>query len=746
MMNLINYYVATNGDDNNNGQYPETVVGTVNGPFRTVERAKEEVRKHLSGDIHVVIRGGTYFVDKTIVFGMKDSGNENKKITYENFKGEEPIFSSGVKVEGWEKVQEDLAFLPEESQGKVWKAKFPNGVDKVLTMFNDQTSIERCHSEFVKPTINHEYVRMDSLNVAREEDRHLLRRIDFPEGLLKKRSNMTDIELRFMPVPWTMNLLPIADVDEENRVATLAVEATDPAWAKSRGMRVENAISNLTEKGTWCSDTQKREIYYIPSGDRPEGNIYIPTVKQYFLVEGDIHYDAPKDDMIKNIHFKGLSFLHGMRDTTEDGYKGLGIQHDWEMFDKPNALFRFRGAKNCSIKECYFHNTSATALRLDLSCQHIVVQNNCFDNIGNMGILLCGYGPGTKDENHHNEIVNNLITRCGEEIWHGHGIFVWQSGSNLIAHNKIHHSARKAIGLCGVRITILQHPEHKFDEAAHTIRWKEIEATKIDTEDEYEMYLPYLHSRNNKVLYNECYKVLEKLGDGSAVNISGAGTDNLIEYNYIHHISSYNASAAIRFDDWQCGTTVNKNIIYMCNLVGIVRKNHNDITNNFIVDVSCKSGYLRFASYPDEKPNYGSLISHNIMMDTGDEMKVFSSGYLVSDGATLPQHCNTHNNIYWCEHSENDCQKFMKEMKDLSPDLEKDSVIADPMFADVANGNFSFLPNSPAYALGIEPIDVKKIGLTKEFPIHLLQREYIGDLGDSYERGKNPEKENYAWW
>lgn len=744
-METIKYYVSPEGDDSWTGRTSGRTEGTDEGPFRTMERAKRAVRQHTEGEIHVIFHGGWYPVRDTVVFSMEDSGNAGKSVFYENYPGEEPVFSSAVCVEGWEKVTSGVPGLPKDSYTNLWRARFPEGVQKILTVFNGEKALQRCHSELTMPPKNHKYTRTDSLNVSCEEERPLLRRIDFPVGFMKKRENMTDVEIRFMPVPWTMNLLPVADVDEDACIATLAVEATDPAWAKSKGMRVENDIAYLTEPGTWCANSLTREIYYIPEGERPEGVFYVPAVQEYIRVEGQIDYDGPKDVLVENLHFSGFTFLHGMRDTTEDGYKGLGIQHDWEMFDKPNALFRFRGAAHCTVEDCYFHNTSATALRLDLSCQHIRIANNMFDGIGNMGILLCGYGPGTKDENHDNEILNNVITRCGEEIWHGHGIFVWQSGSNLIAHNKIHDSARKAIGLCGVRITILQHPEHTFDEASRTIRWKEIRETMVDSEDEFEKYLPYLHARNNKVVRNEVYRVLEKLGDGSAVNISGAGDGNLIEENYIHHIATYNASGAIRFDDWQRGTTVNRNIIYMCNLVGVVRKNYNDVTNNVLVDVSCRSGYLRFASYPNEKPGYGAKISGNIMMDTGDEMKVFSSGYLVSDGACLPQHCRIYNNLYWCSGNPQCCEDHLKEMKELKSDLEKDSRVADPMFRDIPNGDFDFLPGSPAEQMGIRPVRISEIGLTSDFPKYLLEREYHSAPG-TYARGKDPEKQNYAWW
>ncbi len=742
-MQRIDFFIAKNGNDLADGKSARQMANS--GPFKTLERAKQAVREIAEGAVYVNICGGEYFLDKTIVFGLQDGGNDKKSVCYQSYNDEEVVFTSAIKVKGWYATN-DIQDLPNEAKGRVFCAPFPEGVQKVLTLFTDTSTIKRCHSELVMPTKTIEYSRMDSLNVEKEEERHLLRRLDFPKGLLKQRDNMQDVEIRFMPVPWTMNLLPIAQVDEQNCIATLAVEATTPLTAKPKGMRVENDIAYLTEDGSFCANSKKREIYYIPKNGEPQEDIYIPTLAEYFLVQGEIRYDQPTDILVQNLCFKGLTFRHGMRDSTQDGYKGLGIQHDWEMFDKGNALMRFRGAKNCSVEGCYFHDTSATALRLDLSCQNIAVKNNMFDNIGNMGILLCGYGPGTKDENHHNEIVNNIITRCGEEIWHGHGIFVWQSGHNTIAHNSIHHSARKAIGLCGVRITILQRPDHGFDEASRTIRWNEINDTIKDTDDEFVKYLPYLHCRNNKVVNNECYNVLEKLGDGSAINISGAGDGNLIRYNYVHHLAIYNATSAIRFDDWQCGTTVDCNIIYMCNIAGITRKNYNHVTNNFIVDVSCKSGYLRFASYPNEKANYGAFIQKNIMMDTGDEMVVFGDGYLVSDGACLPQHCNIKGNLYHCAKNEGDCKAHIAKMQKLLPTLESDSIVADPMFADIQNGDFSFLPGSPAIAMGIKPIDVKRIGVTSDFPLHLKKKEFLGDNGVVYERGKNPDTENYEWW
>jgi hypothetical protein len=42
---------------------------------------------------------------------------------------------------------------------------------------------------------------------------------------------------------------------------------------------------------------------------------------------------------------------------------------------------------------------------------------------------------------------------------------------------------------------------------------------------------------------------------------------------------------------------------------------------------------------------------------------------------------------------------------------DADSIVADPLFVDAENGDFSLKPDSPALKLGFKPIDVSQAGL-----------------------------------
>ena len=191
------------------------------------------------------------------------------------------------------------------------------------------------------------YVGAKSMNVYNDEDRYLLRKLEFEGGVLKNWPNLEDIEVGFAPVPWTMNLLALESVDEANGIAWTKLEANAPPAAKKSHTKpwVENVIDHLDSPGHWVVNTQENKIYYWPKGNKPSENLVIPRLKEYFRVEGNVDYDGPEDIPTEFIRFKGLTFMHGERDTWWKGHKGWGIQHDWDKFDRGNAMLRLEVLK-----------------------------------------------------------------------------------------------------------------------------------------------------------------------------------------------------------------------------------------------------------------------------------------------------------------------------------------------------------------------------------------------------------------
>ena len=93
---MADFFLSTKGSDNWSGTLASPNASNTDGPFATLEQAKDAVRnlkKKASKDIVVLIREGVYQLKETVVFDLKDSGEDNS-ITYAAYPNETPVFSS----------------------------------------------------------------------------------------------------------------------------------------------------------------------------------------------------------------------------------------------------------------------------------------------------------------------------------------------------------------------------------------------------------------------------------------------------------------------------------------------------------------------------------------------------------------------------------------------------------------------------------------------------------------------------
>ena len=129
-------------------------------------------------------------------------------------------------------------------------------------------------------------------------------------------------------------------------------------------------LEALDEPGEWVLDTTVRKLYLWPrNGREPGDEVVAPRLTELVRVEGQIDYDGPSDTPVRGVAFRGLTFTQADRWPWEAGKTGWGLQHDWEMFDRPTAMLRFRGAESCQVDNCRFVDSGSAGVRLDLHCQ-----------------------------------------------------------------------------------------------------------------------------------------------------------------------------------------------------------------------------------------------------------------------------------------------------------------------------------------------------------------------------------------
>lgn len=685
-------YVSPQGDDTN--------PGTREFPLETLQGARDYIRGLKAsdrGNITVWFLGGTYQLNETVVFGPEDSGEGLAYITYAAYPGEKPVFSSGKEISGWDTVKGDIPGLPEEARGHIRVARV---ADHFLTLYDEEGLLPRAQSK----------------GFLSGEGQNTKTRLHFPDGKLKNWPNLCDVEIKIRPEhAWICNILPLESVDEDAGIAITSLEATYPMkrlrfLPETLNCWVENVLEELDEPGEWVLNTREGRVYLWPRNESP---VLAPQLMELIRVEGRIDKDGPRDFPVRNLRFRGFTFKHGERYTLAPD--DAGLQHDWDMLDKDNALVRFRGTENCTIEKCHFLHSGSGAIRVDLHGVNNKISDNHIEEMGGGGILLCGYGPGTKDVNKENLLYNNHIHHVGQIYWHSPGIFLWQSGENRVANNLIHHTNYTGMILSGCMSHFISGGQGR--ELYPTVRRHEI--SNLPEKHVRKDVLPYLHTHDNLIEYNEIHHAMLKLGDGNAIYVRGAGEDNVIRRNYVHHmVGETQMQAAIRTDGGQTGTLITENLIYKCASQGILLKLDNSATNNIVADIiGPPRGYYLSVR---EGPLTGS-IQRNIfyaVSDTGMFINELPPG---KEGGTEDHRgrklarvkdADTDYNIYYWKANPDRGKELIE--KNQAGGVDLNSLAVDPLFTDPDNGDFSLKPGSPALNMGFIPIDRSKIGLRKE--------------------------------
>ncbi len=733
----LQYYVSPEGDDLNPGTFEK--------PFATIQKARDELRS--IGDdekrdgVVVYLRGGEYAFDETLVFDMRDSAPKGKNVKYIAYKDEQPVISSLKKVKGWKRLSNPPASLPSKALRQIWIAKVEKG-SSFKVLYKNGVMLSRARSEGFSP-------------VRSERGKASLKCLTVPESFdLKKWDNYKDVEVLIRPkYAWAMNILPVDDLNPDLRQVMTTVGGTyplepHPKWSiEAHGISetcwFENAVEFLDSPGEWVLDSEKGLLYLWPKDGKKPENIKRPQCVELIRVGGNQQKNKPVDETVKGIVFKGIKFTGSDRYTWKDAEPSF--QHDWSAVDQSSAILRFRCASDCIVEDCKFVQAGGTGIRVDLHASGNRIEGNRFSYLGEHGIALCGYGPGTKDVNKHNKVLNNRIDHVGRLYWYGFGIYIAQSGDNIIANNLIHNIPFVGITLSGCRDFNYQRPRN--GEGYRSIRWQDISDQNKEMlqnaykkgEEKTDFFISYLHARDNVIKGNEIFSAVETMGDGNAIYLSGAGTGNIIRKNYIHHVLSSGIQTALRPDDLQKQTTFSKNIIYKCVYGAVEHKHKNHYLNNIFAYIYPTNIYGRewkeWAYFIFGRgPNTGSRIQRNIFYAEDCEPRFYYSR------ARSPMYDSViDNNLYYYKNNPALAKRQLEELQVKGHDMH--SIVEDPLFKNISDSDFSLNPNSPALDIGFETVDTDTIGLQSPWKKKLVGENLIEttiDPSTAYiEKGKS---------
>jgi len=300
------FFVSPEGSDQWSGRLPAPNAARTDGPFATLERAREAVREARAREaaprqFTVLVRGGTYWLGQPIVFEPQDSGAEGAPVVYAAYPGEKPIISGGRSIEGWRRGKGELwvAEIPEVKRGDwYFHQLFVNGQRRTRAR-----------------TPNTGYLRTDGPLPgfenphAHRTNREAKMGFRFRKGDLKNWPNLEDVNI-FVYHSWTASLHWIKELDEKNGIVRFTAPSNWPMgwWERKQRYHVENYLEALDSPGEWYLERTTGTLYYwpLPGEDMATAEVVAPVLEQLVVFRGD----REGGKVVHDIVLRGLSFQH----------------------------------------------------------------------------------------------------------------------------------------------------------------------------------------------------------------------------------------------------------------------------------------------------------------------------------------------------------------------------------------------------------------------------------------------------
>jgi len=648
----LTLFISNNGDDAWSGCIATPNAAGNDGPFATLERARDEIRRiKQSGDmpeggVTVELLGGTYQREQPFELKAEDSGSEDAPVVYCARQSEKVRFTGGKVVAGFKTVIDPaiLKRLAPEARGKIMQA------DLGTLNITDFGEARGGGLEFFfedKPMTLARWPNEGFVHIAdlvggapvdvRGTKGDKIGKFMYEGDRPKRWTEENDVWVHgYWFWDWSDQRHQVESIDTERRIISVVPPYHGYGYRVGQWFYAFNILAEIDTPGEWYLDRETSTLYFWPPSPIQQGQ---PTVS--------VANTLVKMEDVAHVTFRSITF---------EAARGTALT--------------ISGGSHNRIAGCTFRNLGSWAVNISGGSHNGVVGCDIYET-GDGGIALSGgERKELKSAGHYAE--NNHIHHYGRWNRMYKPAISLNGVGNRAANNLIHNAPHMAISFGG---------------NDHLIEFNEIHSVCYESNDAGAMY--------------------------SGRDWTMRGT--VIRHNFLHHINGFKGRGCVGvyLDDMLCGTTIYGNLFYRVTRAAFIGGGRDCIVeNNIFVDcqpaLHIDARAMGWAGYHVDTTMRERLLA----MPYKDALWVERYPKLVDiweDEPAAPKGNIVARNISYGGRWDG-----VREEARPYVTFEDNLLDEDPGFVETPPKSFQIRDDSSAYKLGFKPIPSEKIGLYED--------------------------------
>lgn len=645
------FFISPSGKDSNSG--------TSASPLGSLAGARDKIRQFRTANkidhkIRVIVRSGNYMMTEPVEFTAADAGTSTAPLVITGEKGSRPVFYGGVRIKGFERVNDQL-----------WRAKAPRKGNENMHFeqlyVNDRRAARAQYPNkgFFRPRFVQETVLIQGKGKIPDS---AVQRIGLSLENYELFKRLSDQELKTGVLTFYHNwdntrrkILRFSAADTSVYITGKGMKPWNPL-NKNTLFTLENVKSGLDAPGEWYLG-EDGYIYYKPlEGERIEDAFaYVPMLDQFIIMKGEATFP------VSHITFENLAFKvarYQMPERGNDPMQAAGAIEATVMVDY---------AKHVQFVDCEFAHTGTNAIWFRKACSQSQVRRSYFHDLGAGAVKIGEIAlTGGADEVTNTITVDNNIMRSGGMVFPcAVALAVFNASDNVLTHNEI----------------------ADFKYSGISVGWVWGYGASV--------------AKRNKVEFNHVHHLgWGVLSDMGAIYTLGKSEGTTIRNNVVHHVYATTYGGwGLYTDEGSTGILLENNLVYSCKSSAFHQHYGQDniVRNNIFYNQL----YAQFQSARLEKHRAFRFTRNIVAFDTGD----------LTAGRWDVVKLETDSNLYWDSR-----MKPLLIGKTTFEDWQKKgnephSVLANPMFAAPEKLDFKINNKQAVRQIGFKPFDYDKAGV-----------------------------------